>query len=34
VNGENIIYREKDVKVMTDSDSDSEKKIDKVIIDV
>lgn len=27
VNGENIIYREKDVKIMTDSDSDSEKKI-------
>lgn len=34
VNGENIIYRENDVKVMTDSDSDSEKKGDKVIIDV
>lgn len=34
VNGENIIYREKDVKFMTDSDSDSERKVDKVIIDV
>lgn len=33
VNGDNIIYREKDVKVLTDSDSDSERK-DKVIIDV
>lgn len=34
VNGENIIYREKDVKFVTDSDSDSERKNDKVIIDV